>query len=345
MKRIILSVIVLSFLLSSCSSLVTDEMVQTAIAKTQLSQITNTPVITFTPKITSMPFPTSTLIPTPTLELEYFLGDTTHKDGYSLTALSIQDPFVPANYFPQNDKNMKFVAIEIIASNISGDPLVYTGSTAKVIDTEGFSYSSTIIPSNEPSIFYVSLLPGERIKQVLFFEVPITSVLSKIKISSSLSQKNREIAASLRSVPEGHISLADPISQIQDNNLPSLGTQISLRGYNLTALAINSAAEPTNSNFYKTGYKFVAVQIILENKSGFNPLNVNSGNAYLVDNNGFIYPAIYGIAEEITTGNLAIGEKTRGWVLFRIPNDSVPYGFKYLVDLSSDDCLLSGLSQ
>lgn len=128
-----------------------------------------------------------------------------------------------------------------------------------------------------------------------------------------------------------------------NNNLSSLGTQISLKGYDLTVLAINSAAEPTNSNFYKTGYKFVAVQIILENKSGFNPLNVNRGNAYLVDNNGFIYPAIYGIAEEITTDNLANGEKTKGWVLFRIPDDSVPYGFKYLVDLFSNDYLLSGL--
>ena len=96
----------------------------------------------------------------------------------------------------------------------------------------------------------------------------------------------------------------------------------------------------------KEGYKLVAVEIILGNVSGSEPLGVNPMNAYLIDNKGFVYTVeLGGRDDQIDTIDLATGEKVKGWVAFTIPEGAIPTSVKYSVEYFSDNFLQTGLTK
>lgn len=64
-RLLIIAIISLALLLSSCSSPPSENTIQTAIAETQLAQPTLAPSSTFTPDPTNTPPPTSTITPEP----------------------------------------------------------------------------------------------------------------------------------------------------------------------------------------------------------------------------------------------------------------------------------------
>ena len=360
MKRSALKPLVVSsvvvLIISSCSTIPSDSVIQTAIAKTQIAQITNTQVYTAIPVSTSTLGPTDTSTPTATQEPEYFLGDAVYKNGYALTALSVQDPFIDP-YSPQIDKNNKFIAVEVIISNISGGSLLvdYAQNLAKVVDKDGFSYPYSYMPS-EDSIFTMWVEPGEKIKGNIVFETPASFVPSNIKmIIHFLNRENpegplleEETSLSLQPAPEGHFAITEPKSDLSVKTLPSIGTPIIKDGYSLTVQELNnSATTPYHSGVQKAGYKYVGVKILLENIQATNPLDANPNSAYLIDDRGFIYPPWDAMAGEILTAQLAPGEKADGWVLYYIPKDTVLYSLKYIYDWggNKEGFLQSGMSQ
>ena len=351
MKRAtVLTLVILSIVIifiSSCSPGPSESTIQTAIAQTQIAQITNTAA----PVSTDVPVPTATSTPTATQEPEYFLGDAVYKNGYALTALSVQDPFIGPW---EIDTNNKFIAVEVIISNISaGSLLVDTYELAKVVDKDGFSYPSMDLPSLD-GIFHAGLEPGEKIKGNIVFETPATFVPSNIIINISFLNPNREgpqlqeeILLSLKPVPAGHVALAEPNSESSVKTLPTIGTPITKDGYSLTVLALNGSA--TVVDYYgkqEVGYKYVGVQILLENVSGTIPLEVATGLGYLIDDRGFLHQAWDSMSGEILSVQLAPGEKAKGWVLFPIPEGVNLYGYKYIINGGSIYVNLeSGLSQ
>lgn len=335
------------FLISGCCSNVpSDSVIQTAIAKTQKAEATNTPsftptqLFTWTSVIPTIPIITATFNPTATQQPEYFQGDAVYQNGYELTVTKVQDPFTPNFYFVQSGNNQRLILIEVIISNISGVPLKLSGldTSSKVFDTEGYSYTSIFAAPYDISPFYVSLEPGEKIDQVLYFELPKTSILSKINIPINSSEQGGNISASLEPAPKGHIFIP---AQLSNYSIPTSSDL----GYSMTFLEYSDSAQPLNPGENKPGNKLIAVQISLENDSGVDSLDADSMNAYLVDKNGFVYSASHGISGELGSGSLGIGEKTKGWIMFSIPKESIPFAVKYLTQMFSDNYLYTEISQ
>lgn len=339
-------VFILMIIITSCSCKPSASTIQTAIAQTQQNIGSLPPISTITTPETEKPILATTITSTATTPPEQFLGDAIVKDGYALTVISIQDPYVPKVYDPNADNTKRFVAISIILSNIDGDSLEINGGygSDKVLDAEGYSYASTYDPSYEDQyIFYMTLEKGEKVNKVLFFEVPKTSTLSRITLEANHSGQIFTISASLQPAPEGHIPNPAPDSKPKTDSFASLGVPYCIDGYSLTVLRINETPKSLQYS-QKEGYKFYAIQIEIENISGVEPLSVNALNIFLVDSQGYVYPASSGIEDELTSSDLLHGEKSKGWVIFRLPSNSTPFYVKYLQMMFSNEYLYSKLS-
>lgn len=115
-------------------------------------------------------------------------------------------------------------------------------------------------------------------------------------------------------------------------------------GYSLSVTQIEYPKNVDSFEAPEKGYRLVAVEIILSNISGVEPLNVFYSDAYLVDGEGYVYKASYGYENHnLDMVDLGIGEKVKGWVNFVIPESAVPAYIKYKID--TDIVLIAFLVQ
>jgi hypothetical protein len=97
-------------------------------------------------------------------------------------------------------------------------------------------------------------------------------------------------------------------------------------------------------NTPKPGTKTLAVEIVLSNVSGAEPLEVMTFYVNLVDSNGFVYKVATSFGEdELAMVTLNVGEKVKGWVYFTIPDGVTPAYIKYKID--SENFLVAGLEE
>jgi hypothetical protein len=114
-----------------------------------------------------------------------------------------------------------------------------------------------------------------------------------------------------------------------------LGDAVESYGYALTAVSVLDPATPAEYHTPADGNKVVAVEVIISNISG-DMLSVAFLNATLVDSEGFTYQAeLSGVESEISTIDLNVGEKVRGYVAFQVPENAIPASLKYSVDYGS----------
>lgn len=128
--------------------------------------------------------------------------------------------------------------------------------------------------------------------------------------------------------------------------LPTLqtGEMTEQSGYSLSVTQIEYPKNVDSFEKPEKGYRMVAVEIILSNISGVEPLNVFYSDANLVDGEGYVYKASYGYENHnLDMVDLGIGEKVKGWVNFIIPESAVPAYIKYKVD--TDIVLIAFLAQ
>jgi len=310
---------------------------------------TATPLATATPLTTATPLPTDTTEPTATQEPEYFLGDTVFQYGYGLTAISIQDPYVKNLPLPAGE-GKKYIAVDIIISNISGNPLRFSSlnPNVQVKDINGYVYPQVFGGANgDPTFFFHFIDAGEKIRQLCIFSVPVDTQLFSLQYPLDSINGNNQgiISTNLRTPPEGHIPLQSPISDSSSTLLPACRSTDLLYGGTITALKINPNAIPMYGLSNKAGFKFVAIQIEVENISNNNKFPVDESNIFLIDDESYIYPASFGIADELQNNSLLIGEKSKGWVMFRIPKTANPYCIKYGEDMFSDKYWYIDLTQ
>ena len=74
------------------------------------------------------------------------LGEATEQEGYSLSALQVEDPAKPSSYFETYDaeKGMRLVAVEFVIGNVSGALISVNPYNAVLIDSDGFLYRSSL---------------------------------------------------------------------------------------------------------------------------------------------------------------------------------------------------------
>ena len=205
---------------------------------------------------------------------------------------------------------------------VSANPLYAT-----LIDKDGYSYEMEL-GAVDDQFSAVDLNPGEKVRGFVAFEVPENATAGSIKYSMDLFGSNK-LQASLIPAPEGHVAVAEPPST-PGSPLPKLGDVVQNFGYSLTAVTVSDPAKPGILYTAKKGMKLVAVEIDLGNVSGEEALSVNALDAYLVDDQGFVYSVeLGGTDNQIDTVDLNTGEKVKGWLSFTIPENAKPASIKY----------------
>jgi hypothetical protein len=311
--------------------------VSTATSETKNAQPANETAAPSKPENT--PLPTDAPVPPPA---ELFLGDAVSSYGYALTGISVQDPAIPGMLYTATT-GKKLIAVEIIISNLSGDMLSVNPLYATLVDKDGFTYDAELA-GVDAQMSTLDLNPGEKVKGLIAFETPENAVAASIKYNLEVFG-NKILKASLLSAPDGHTAVMEPPST-PGNPLPKFGDVVENFGYSLSAATVEDPATPGMLYTPRQGYKLVAVEIVVGNVSGTEVLSVNPLYTYLVDSNGFVYAAeLGGKDDQISTGDLAVGEKSKGWVSFTIPQDAIPVSIKYSTKIFSGNYLQTGLTK
>jgi hypothetical protein len=276
------------------------------------------------------------------VQAQTFLGDAILFNGYALTGITVQDPAKPGMLY-QAKTDKKLIAVEVIISNVSGDPLSVNPLSLTLVDAKGFTYQ-TELAGVDDQLATVNLVAGEKVRGWVAFETPKDAEVAGIKYAPDIFGDSAKVG--LVKPPDGHTAIPAPASPAPTAGLPKLGDVVENFGYSLTATAIQDPATPGMLFTPKTGYRLVSIEITVGNVSG-DQLSVNPMGAYLVDSNGFVYALeLGGVDNELATQDLNHGEKVKGWVAFAIPQDAKPYSIKYAIDLySADQVLQSGLTK
>lgn len=350
MKRFMLIMTLICIFLASCNETPTIQTFTSTPSNTQVPESTDVgdqpqeTIPTQTPNQATQAS-TSTPWPTPTSEIEYYLGDTIQQKGYGLTATFIRDPYY-TNLLRITDSAKKHIAIDVVISNYSGPPFLFNNLTnyGYIKDIDGYVYPMIHQGTYDPIIRNLVIDVGEQLRQRMVFEVsrdtiPIFLELYVQPINFTTDVK---IHTNLRTPPENHEALQIPINDLSQNlmNLPSIGSPVERLGVSLTILDIN----PDNRQLFRSGYKFVAVNLELENTAKIDRIPVNREDFFLIDDEGYLYPASEGVSDELPEIVLDVGGKTKGWVAFGIPTDANPYSIKYSVDPEVNSYIYSGLS-
>lgn len=116
------------------------------------------------------------------------LGDLVEQFGYSLSAVTVEDPTKPGMLY-KSKQGYKLVAVEIVLGNVSGDTLSVNPLNAVLVDTEGYVYT-TELASRDGQIDTIDLSTGEKVKGWIAFEIPENAVPASIKYNTQVLSSN-----------------------------------------------------------------------------------------------------------------------------------------------------------
>lgn len=107
------------------------------------------------------------------------LGDVVERDGYSLTAVTVEDPATPGILYTPIEGS-KLIAVEIVVANISGEQISVNPLHSYLVDTSGYVYSVEL-GGRDGQLELVDLNAGERVKGWVAFTVPEEAQAESIK--------------------------------------------------------------------------------------------------------------------------------------------------------------------
>jgi len=113
------------------------------------------------------------------------LGDAVEVGGYSLTAVTVEDPAKPGLIY-QAKNGTRLVAVEIVVGNVSGEKLSVNPLYVILVDTEGFLYTAELA-GRDGQINTIDLNSGEKVKGWVAFQVPDGTKLESIKFAPPFS--------------------------------------------------------------------------------------------------------------------------------------------------------------
>ena len=163
-----------------------------------VSTATGIPIETVEPGITTMPSATAvqdlpTLEPTATGIPELYLGDVVEQHGYSLVALTVDNPGTVGEYSSyEATPGTKLVCVDFAVGNIDAGPSKYSGDYHTVnatyntflVDVEGFKYGGES-GSCAGQMELVDLSPGEKVRGWVGFEIPENALPAHIEYEFS----------------------------------------------------------------------------------------------------------------------------------------------------------------
>jgi len=107
------------------------------------------------------------------------LGDVVEKYGYSLTAVTVEDPTTPGMFYDPKE-GYKLVAIEIIVGNVSGDSLSVNPLFSYLLDNNGFVYAVELA-GRDGQIDTTDINSGEKTKGWVAFVIPEGAIPAGVK--------------------------------------------------------------------------------------------------------------------------------------------------------------------
>lgn len=107
------------------------------------------------------------------------LSDVVEQFGYSLSAISLEDPAPPSIIYNLK-QGYKLVAVEIVVGNTSGDQITVNPLNAILVDAGGFLHAPKI-EGRDGQIEVVDLTPGLKAKGWVAFMMPEDAVPTSIK--------------------------------------------------------------------------------------------------------------------------------------------------------------------
>jgi hypothetical protein len=129
-------------------------------------------VPTPTPTFSQFPTATPTLTPTPTTTPPGTQpGNTVERDGYSLTALTVENPSARYSSSDPPSAGEKFVGVEIIVRNVSGASFDSNPFSATLVDAAGFVHAASSVRS-EDSLDLLRVDVGQMIQGWVGFNIP-----------------------------------------------------------------------------------------------------------------------------------------------------------------------------
>jgi hypothetical protein len=269
------------------------------------------------------------------------LGDVNRESGYAITALKVTDPATP-NFNWTAEAGMKLVAVDVVISDITGGSLYATPRDVDLLDSNNLAYQNEV-DAVDNSFNPVALNPGEQEEGWISYTIPDSATPAYLQYSNELLG-NAVIKVSLAPPPAGHQPIV--VSLTPTSPTAILGDVVTENGYSIVAIAVNDPAQPDAGYETRQGYKIVAVELVLNNISGTDRLELNPFNGFLVDDKGFVYWSDIAVIEnEIPIDNLNIGGTAQGWIAFPIPQDAKPVYIKYETQSLSGNFLITGLTK
>ncbi|HEX2629727.1 MAG TPA: DUF4352 domain-containing protein [Chitinophagaceae bacterium] len=127
----------------------------------------------------------------------------------------------------------------------------------------------------------------------------------------------------------------------KENSDAKINDVVTLGEYNVTVLTLkDNAPAPDEFSTPEAGKKFVAIEVLYENKNS-EPFTYNTFDWKLVDGNAYSYESDFTqIEPSLGSGPLNGGKKARGWVTFQTPKDASQFKVQFappsLLDESVD---------
>jgi hypothetical protein len=103
------------------------------------------------------------------------------QDGYSLSAVTVEDPATRPGMFYEPEEGKKLVAVELIVGNVSGETFSSNVLNATLVDTAGFLYAAEFSSAVEDGLELLDVSPGERVRGWVGFVVPRDAIPASLK--------------------------------------------------------------------------------------------------------------------------------------------------------------------
>jgi len=259
------------------------------------------------------------------LEVIYEVGDIISINDAVLVILGWDQP--PGGDFNPPDEGKKYLVVDLMIAN-QGERSFNSSPVFQMTlkDLSGQKYNingkaNLASGSNTPN---GEINPGEVIRGKVGFHVP-----------EDLTNFIFVYEANLMGIGEVSVNLGDtPIAMDPPSDLNlahrlkiySVGEQIEISGLVIQALGVSY---PSGTDFVKPkeGYKFVSVDVQVENQGDSVQEITSIVQMYLKDNTGEKYTFHLGAQSVIDSGlpddELQPGERVRGQIGFQVPRDSV----------------------
>jgi hypothetical protein len=101
----------------------------------------------------------------------YKLGDTIEFDGFIISALTVDDPYIESSEFFQPEEGMRYIAVEVSYENRSTKTLNYSWYDWTLYDEAGYNYDASIFATKEPALNTSSLNSGNKTRGWITYEV------------------------------------------------------------------------------------------------------------------------------------------------------------------------------